>query len=150
MTQACISELMIDRLLAGELAGEAAAQIRAHAEGCTSCGGLLRDAEAVLQRFAAAPPPAWLARPRVSAVSVAGGVVAVVALAAAVAIVIAPSWREPAGGRELALRTKGKPSLGVFVSHRGELQRTGSGEVVAPGDRLQLVTSSERAGWLAI
>jgi hypothetical protein len=162
MTGACVSELMIDRLLAGELAADTTAQIRAHTDGCASCGRLLRDAEAVARRFAAAPPPLQLdgtARP--ARPVRAGAVAAAVACAAAVAIVVAAPWRDrrasEAGpgapgvqGTVAGARTKGAPSLGVFISHGGELRRAEAGEAVAPGDRLQLVTSSERAAWIAV
>ena len=91
------------------------------------------------RRFAAAPPPLRLA-PRRGA-RVAG---AVTALAAAIALVVAAPWRgDP-------VRTKGGPSLGLFVSHGGAVRRGASGEVVAPGDQLQPVISAARPGWIAI
>lgn len=141
MMEDCVSELRIDRLLAGELAPDAAARIRSHAASCAVCGGLLARAEAVARSFAAAPPPLRLpARP---AVRIAGWAAA---LAAGVALVVAAPWR---GGPD-GIRTKGGPSLGLFVSHDGVVRRGASGEVVAPGDRLQPVTTADRAGWIAI
>ena len=134
------SELTIDRMLAGELSHDDAAAVRAHAADCTECGGLLETAEAIGRRFAAAPPPLRFAPRRRTAF-----VGATAALAAALAIVIAMKR-----GDEPEVRTKGRPSIGVFVQHGGVLRRAQSGEVVAPGDRLQLVATTERAGWLAI
>jgi len=141
MTASCVSELTIDRLLAGELADPAA--VRAHAAGCATCGGLLRDAEAIAARFATAAPPLGFPDPgRARPVVLA----AAAALAAVLALVVWAPWR----GGESGVQTKGRPALGVFVSHAGVLRRAVSGEVVAPGDRLQLVTTSERAGSITV
>jgi hypothetical protein len=141
MKHDCVSELMIDRLIAGELATDAAARVRDHAASCPVCGGLLGHAEAVARRFSAAPPP--LRRPLRRSAQVGG---AATALAAALALVIAAPWRSDPGG----IRTKGGPSLGLFVSHGGAVRRGALGEVVAPGDQLQPVITAERAGWIAI
>jgi hypothetical protein len=139
MTSDCASELMIDRMIAGELAAEAAAGIRGHAATCASCGELVASAESARRRFAAAPPPLRLPGRRAR---VAGAAAA----AAALAVALVAVWRAGPDG----VRTKGGASLGVFVSHHGVLRRGGAGEVVAPGDRLQLVTATDRAGWIAI
>jgi hypothetical protein len=141
MTEDCMSELMIDRLIAGELAGAAAARLRTHAATCAVCGGLLAHAEAVARSFAAAPPPLRL--PAMRAVRVAAWAAV---LAAGVALVVASPWRGDPDG----VRTKGAPSLGLFVSHGGVVRRGASGELVAPGDRLQPVTTAERTAWIAI
>jgi hypothetical protein len=144
MTLPCVSELTIDRLLAGELADPAPAEIRGHAATCATCGGLLRDAEGIVARFAAAPPQLAFPDPyRSRAVGIGA---AAAALAAAVALVVWAPWRGEQGG----VQTKGRPTIGVFVSHAGVLRRAVSGEVVAPGDRLQLVASNERASGLAV
>jgi hypothetical protein len=144
MTEACLSELMIDRLIAGELPAELCARARVHAATCADCGGLLRDAEAVAQRFAAAPPPLVLPAP--PRARFARGGAAVTALAVGIAIVIAAAWPD----RHDSVRVKGGPSLGAFVSHAGELRRVEAGDIVVPGDRLQLVTSTDRAAWIEI
>jgi len=141
MRQDCVSELMIDRLIAGELDGDAALRIRAHAASCDDCGGLLGQAEAVARSFAVERPALRL--PGRRAIRAAAGVAA---LAAGVALVVSAPWRGDPDG----VQTKGRPSLGVFVSHGGELRRGVDGEVVAPGDRLQPVVTMQRAGWIAI
>jgi hypothetical protein len=141
MRQDCISELWIDRLIAGELTAEAAARVRHHAARCAECGGLLDHAEDIAQRFAAAPPPLRLPAPRAARVTVAA-----TALVAAIALVVAAPWR----GDPDAVRTKGGPSLGLFVAHGGAIRRVVPGEVVAPGDQLQPVITTEHPGWIAV
>src|SRR5262245_5948538 len=143
MTPSCISELKIDRLLAGELAADDAERARSHAAGCAECGELLRHAEATTRRFAEDRPPLRLAVQRRgrAAVAIASAALAVVVVGLAIR-----SLRDAPDG----IRTKGRAALGFYVSHAGQLRRGRSGDVVAPGDRLQLVTTSERAGWIAV
>jgi hypothetical protein len=142
MTQPCVSELLIDRLLAGELAPAEAAQARTHAADCAVCHELVSHAEAIARRFAANPPPLRLSSHR-RGIAVAS---AAIAMAAAVVVVaIRPPREAPP-----EVRTKGRVAFGFFVSHAGELRRGQSGEVVAPADRLQLVVTTERAGWIAV
>jgi hypothetical protein len=144
MTQPCVSELWIDRLLAGELAPAEAAQGRAHAAGCAVCRQLVSHAEAIAREFAASPPPLRLSGGRRRrGVAVASAVIAVAA--AAVVLAIRPPRDAPP-----EVRTKGRATLGFFVSHAGELRRGEPAEVVAPADRLQLVVTTERAGWVAV
>jgi hypothetical protein len=145
MTPSCVSELLIDRLLAGELAPAVAEHARGHAAGCPRCLDLLTTAETVAKRFAEHPPGLRLpGRHRALGVGLAGA-------AAAAAVVIAIG-RSP--DRATGVQTKGRPALGFFVSHGvshgGELRRGQSGELVAPADRLQLVATTERAGWIAV
>jgi hypothetical protein len=131
----------MDRLLAGELTADAAAQVRHHAARCAECGGLLDHAEDIAQRFATAPPPLRLPPPRAALVTVAA-----TALVAAIALVVAAPWR----GDPDVVRTKGRPSLGLFVAHGGAIRRATPGEVVAPGDQLQPVITAEHPGWIAV
>src|SRR5262249_62250171 len=51
---------------------------------------------------------------------------------------------------EAGTRTKGLPILGFYVSHAGAVPRGGAPEVVTPGDQLELVTTAEESGWLAV
>jgi len=146
MRQDCVSELLIDRLLAGELPVDATARVRGHAATCADCGDLLGRAEAAARRFAEARPPLRLPAPRTARIAAASA-----ALAAVVALVIAAPWRSRSGeAGDPDHRTKGGPSLGLFVSHGGALHRSQPGEIVAPGDQLQPVTTAMRPGWIAL
>lgn len=136
-----VSDLAIDRLLAGEVASSDAAAIRDHAAGCTRCGALLDDALAVQRTFAADPPPLGLPVPlrhRRSVVATVG------ALAAALALVAA--WPRSDGD---VVRTKGAALVGFFVAHGDQVRRGATREVVAAGDRIELFTTTVEAGWFA-
>lgn len=135
----CVSDLAIDRLLAGEQSDLDATATRDHASSCSRCGALLDDALATRRAFAAAPPPLRLPDRRRR---VAAGLVA----AAAAAIVALIVW--PRG--DTGTRVKGHALLGFFVSHAGEVRRGATGEHVRPGDQLELYTTAGEPGWLAV
>ena len=137
MTDACVSELTIDRMLVGELAPAAATRVRAHAGTCTECGALLANAERYAAGFAAHRPALHALRRR--RIDLAA------ALAAAAAAVVAIAW--PRGE---TIMTKGGAILGFYVAHGDDLRRGQDREVVAPGDRLQLVTTLDAPAWLAV
>jgi len=139
----CISELAIDRLLAGELPLLEATAAREHAVRCHRCGGMLDDAVSVQAAFHAAPPPLRLplARRRRFAPYYASA-------AAAAAVLILLVARHPT---ESGTRSKGPSArLGFFVSHDGHVRRGVTGERVVPGDRIELATSSADPGWLTV
>lgn len=143
-----VSELAIDRLLAGEIARAEAAAIRDHAAGCARCGALLDDALAVQRAFAAERPPLRLPLPLGRATgrrAVRTTLAAGAALAAAVALVLA--WpRRDAGGQ---VRLKGAAIVGFFVAHDGQVRRGAARETVAPGDRIELYTTTAEPAWFA-
>lgn len=135
-----VSELAIDRLLAGEVATADAAAMRDHAARCTRCRALLADAEATQRAFVAAPPPLGLPVP----IRRQRWIAPVSALAAAAVIVVA--WpRDDAP----AVRTKGTAIVGFFVAHGNEVRRGQLREPVVPGDRIQLFTTTTEPLWFA-
>ena len=146
-----VSELSIDRMLAGELARADEDAMRDHAQACHACGERLADAEGVQREVALSPLPALpIARPRKR---VAPFVAGATALAAVLALVLV--W--PQGGstkhaRVIAPgeRTKGKAIAGFFVAHDGDVRRGGVHETVTPGDRLQLFTTTQTPAWFAV
>lgn len=144
-----VSELAIDRMLAGEVAAADAAAMRDHAASCRRCGALLDDAVAVQREFAKSAPPLPIALPRRRVQVIA----AVTALAAAVAVVLAWPRHEAAapgeGFRGISVRTKGAAIVGFFVAHDGAVRRGGGREHVMPGDRIELVTTTHEAVWFA-
>jgi hypothetical protein len=141
----CISELAIDRLLAGELPLLEATAAREHATRCNRCGGMLDDAVSVQAAFHADPPPLLLplARRRRFAPYAA------TAAAAAAVLVLLVARR---GSEQTGTHTKGliAPRLGFFVAHDGSVRRGANGERVVPGDRIELATSSADPGWLTV
>ncbi len=139
-----VSELAIDRLLAGEVAGVDAAAMRDHATGCRRCGALLDDALATQRAFAVEPPlglPIPLIRRRSRAPLVGA---AVAALAAAAMLVAWPRTHDD------AVRTKGTAMVGFFVAHGDDVRRGNPRETVTPGDRIELVTTTNAPAWFAV
>ena len=136
-----VSELAIDRLLAGEFAAPDAAAIRDHARSCVRCGAMLDDALATQRAFVALRPPLGLPVPlhRRRAVMATFG-----ALAAAAAIVVA--W--PRAATE-TVRTKGTAIVGFFVAHGDAVRRGRVREPVMPGDRIELFTTTTERAWFA-
>jgi hypothetical protein len=130
-----VSELSIDRLLAGELPAADVAAMRDHAASCTRCGDLLADALAVRRE---ALPRLPLPRRR------APWVAAAAALAAAGVLVLA--WPHNAAGT----RTKGTAVLGFYVSHEGQVRLGHTQESIARGDAIELYTTTTAPAWVSV
>ena len=160
-----LSELSIDRLLAGELSEADAAAMHDHAADCTRCGGLLEDALAAQRAFALERPPlrvpadfvelhavpATELRPpprlRRRHPAVVGALGAVAALAAALAIVLA--WPR-VNAETTGVRTKGAlANVGYFIAHDGNVRRGALHDTVMPHDRVQLYTSTAEPMYFA-
>lgn len=139
MTSACVSDLRLDELHAGELPAGDAAAVAAHVAGCEHC----RDRERALAtdraRFRAAVPPLRRRRPWVA---IAGSALAA---AAAVAIVV----RAPAD----ATRLKGGARLAFVVAraaHPAAMVVGGPGERVRPGDTLSYLVTAAQPSFVAV
>jgi hypothetical protein len=148
-----VSELSIDRLLAGEVATADAEAMRDHARACKACGDRLAAAQTTQRECVGTLPrlPITVARPRTSRIATIGA--AVTALAAVFALVV--GWPRAHTGRgahviEPAERTKGRALAGFFVAHAGDIRRGSVHETVSPGDRLQLFTTSTTPAWFAV
>jgi len=134
-----VSELAIDRMLAGELAAADAAAMRDHARACKACGDRLAEAEAVQHAWPAIAPPLPIARPRRYTFAALG------ALAAACAVVLA--WPRTEAPTE---RTKGGAMAGFYIAHGGDVRLGGVDDTAVPGDRLQLFTTTRAPAWFAL
>lgn len=146
-----LSELALDRLLAGELAPRDAAAMRDHAAACPRCGGALDDALATQDAFAD-PPRLLLPRRGASRRAIGGAAAALAAAAAVLALVLAWPGRggEPqAPQQQLDGRVKGASIVGFFVSHDGQVRRGAVREPVMPGDRIELFTTTREPVWFA-
>jgi hypothetical protein len=142
MIQTHVSELAIDRMLAGELSAVEARAVGDHARTCARCGTLYDEAKAARADFARVCPPLRLpgSRPRLAI-----PIGAVATLAAALAVVIA--W--PRTRAEPTVRAKGSAIVGFFVAHGNQVRRGSVRETVVPGDRIELVTTTTSAAWFA-
>jgi hypothetical protein len=141
MTATHVSELAIDRMLAGELAAIDAAALRDHAASCARCGAALDDALA----FRQLPLPA-LALPRARWLRFAPVAASVAAAAAAVLVVLTWPRAEPDGDQ---VRTKGSSIAGFFVAHGDAVRRGAQTETVMPGDRIEFTTTTTEPAWFA-
>ncbi len=144
-----VSELSIDRLLAGELHADDAAAMRAHVASCPRCTALLDDALEVQRTFTPAidfPLPFQDRTPRRR---IAPWIAATTALAAG--FLVAFAWpRSSSPIVEDQVRTKGASAIGFYVAHGNQVRRGALREQVVPHDRVQLFTTTSSRMWLAI
>jgi hypothetical protein len=140
------SELSVDNLLAGELTGDAAAALHAHAADCARCGETLGDAVTTREQFARIDAVPWRGITPITHVARKRWQIAapLAALAAALALVLVWPRAQPDH-----IRTKGAAIVGFFVAHGDAVRRGTLRETVTPGDRLELVTSTTEPGWFA-
>jgi hypothetical protein len=140
----CLSDRMLDMWVAGELAGDGRDAAEGHLATCEACSARLREIERGKDEFAReAPPFAAIAEPRERRRNV-WPIAGALALAAAVALVV----RAPSD--DFGSRTKGGDRLGFYVMHDGAVRAGANGEVVRPGDRLQLVSTNAKPRFFAV
>lgn len=163
-----ISDLRWDRLLAGELASQNAAQARAHAEQCKNCGERFRALSAARDAFADRPlPMSFVPRRRSRRALWLGGGTVMMAAAAVLLVVLRPGTppaeRSKGGGPILivAASRAGVPLAlvggpGVNPAHSTPPREgrvivpLSTGDAVHPGDLIQIGYSSDRDGFGAV
>jgi hypothetical protein len=133
----CPSDLRLDRHLAGELLGQERSAVDAHLRICREC----RERAAARQSDEALPA---LRFPRRQRPAMRG--MAALAAAAAVLFVLRGDDRILAP----ATRAKGSDRVGLYVQHDGALRPGRFGEVVHPGDSIQLTTWLGARRWIAV
>lgn len=133
---ACLSDLRLDELLAGELTPEVAAAATCHLGGCARCRERERELVADRAQFRAATPRLgrrrWIGAATIGALASAAGLVLVL--------------HRPVEGT----RTKGGPQLGVVIVHGDAMRRAGPGERVHPGDTLSYVVATSAPAYVAV
>ncbi len=159
-----VSELAIDRMLAGELPPADAEAMRDHAASCARCGELLADALDVQRAFAAeVGTDGHCARPWARAVDrprlelprphrrhTIAIVSATTALAAGLLLGLSwPHAPESAVNAPAMVRTKGKPAIGFYVKHGADVRRGADRERVMPNDDIEFVTTTSAPAWFA-
>jgi hypothetical protein len=148
--ESCLSDLTLDRRLAGELQGRETRDAEAHLEACSDCRVRQRAIEAESAAFGGALPAALAVRakahgPRLRWIWAGAGALAAAGLAA---IVLAVLPREP---EELGVRLKGGFSLSVFARHSdGRVERLLPQARLRPGAQIRFEVSTPGEGYLAI
>lgn len=137
-----ISDLRFDRLLAGELGGDAAAAVRADAAGCERCAARLAELTRDSEAFAARPPLVAMSRRRRG-----WWIAAPVVLAAAAAVVLLVRARPPDSGTRIK---GGGVQLMIEAGPRDALAVVASGDRIHPDDYLQVRYSAKTDGFGAV
>ena len=143
--EGCLSDLRLDQLIRQELDAGREATARAHLAACDVCRAHVAQLERFRAQFvgglSALPSPREPARTRARRpILIAGGGGFLAAAAAAVLLFANPF--APSGN---TWRTKGQGHLRLFVGRGDAVRPAASGDVVAPGDGLQLTyTLSQR------
>jgi hypothetical protein len=140
--ESCLSDLRLDRLLAGELAGDAESAARAHLAGCTDCQARRAAVEEERARFSV-PPPARMRRARRRWWPAVAPLVA----AAAAALLM---WSAARDADPPATRTKGGHRLGFYVARDGVVTRGADGDELHPGDELGLTLTTTAPGFAVV
>jgi hypothetical protein len=138
--ETCLSDLSLDRWLAGELAGELAGRqgdvVRSHLRQCPTCGDRLR----ALQREPEILPGPVHPRPRWRRPIAAASGFAALAGAIALVAILRPS--------EPVVRAKGSLQLDVVVRRPdGRTEPLIAGDALAAGDVLRFVVSTSEPGY---
>jgi hypothetical protein len=152
----CLSDLLLDRLVAGEIADPAEAQT--HLASCPRCAERKAELDRVRAEVSERPVPRALARafagkPRRRLRPWQPALAAGLAAAAATVILLrpAPAPPPPRSPEYTGTRAKGGGAhFQLYVRHGDTTRAALSGEVVAPGDTLQLSCSSPEPGFVAV
>lgn len=144
-----LSDLTISRLLDRDMPAADAIAVREHVATCARCDSMYRHAIVVQRDFVTLAGPLRLPARRVRRTTLAMGLLAAAA-AAMIIVVTWPSQPAPTTSSDGDTRTKGRARIGVYIEHAGQVRQGSSGEHVRAGDRVELVTTSSRAGWFAV
>ena len=150
--EACLSDLALDRLIAGEHAGEIDSAAEAHVRGCARCGERLAEFRAAQERDASLLDELARKAPTASVTPLRRRVWLTTALplfaAAAILLLLLPRLL-----RGPAEREKGSSALqlDVVVRHAdGHQEPLAPGGHVHAGDAVRFLVSTPRAGHLVI
>ncbi|HEU4730832.1 MAG TPA: hypothetical protein VFT22_23215 [Kofleriaceae bacterium] len=134
----CLSRLTCDQLLNGER--DDPTELLSHLASCPRCAALVATHRRERAEFSLPLPQLRPARRRTVWLAAATAAAAIV-----VWLVVSPNAPD-----DPPTRTKGKPAIGFFVQHHGDVRRGGPGEIVFPGDALNFTASVDRPSYLAI
>lgn len=158
--ESCVSDFLLDRMLATELDKEEERAVRKHLFGCVECTARMETLRKGRDEFLSVAGP-HLSLVKKSAeilplpIAAATGdrkkwIAPMAALAAGLAAVGLYTLMPVIGGIDPGFRTKGNSKLGFYVKHETEVRRGADGEVVEPGDTLRFTYSLAEPKHLAI
>jgi hypothetical protein len=163
----CVSNLLLDEWLAGELAPEQRAEVERHVADCASCGARRDQRVRAAERFLHEAPSFAAHAARFGAAAAGGaktggsedpplrrwarrGALVALPLAAAAAALVAFLPRAPVVAPLDETRSKGSARIDYFVK-RGELVTRGAqAGALRPGDLLRFTYSIDRPAYLAL
>ncbi|XYH98600.1 DUF4384 domain-containing protein [Sorangium sp. So ce1128] len=150
----CLSDLVLDRLLAEELDADASRSGKEHLAGCPRCQGRFDELERERARFRLARPPfprraARERRPSRWALWRPWAFPAVALGAAAALVLLLGPLGEP-GAPPDETQIKGSIRLGFYVKRGDAVDRGRSGDVLHPGDAVRFTYTSRAPGHLAV
>src|SRR4051812_2166596 len=125
-SETCVSDLLLDEILVGELTTPEERAAHAHLDACRACSDRLQELRKDRDPLPALRSPRAQRWPSAARVALGGAVAA----ALAIFVVRAPGTVTP------STRTKGGPRLGYFVKHGSDTRAGGAAETVRPGDTL--------------
>lgn len=150
-SQACVSDLAIDRYLAQELAAEASVSLEVHAASCPRCADRLSrlraDAESTRGALPALPGVPRNRTPWVGMLAIAAGLVLAVVIGRA--FLGEDETTAPASEGIAQTRTKGGAHLTLYVRRDGRV-RAFDGERLKAGDALAFAYTSSSDTHLAV
>jgi anti-sigma factor RsiW len=139
---------VLDRIVAGELEGEAAATARAHLDSCDVCRPRLATIERDRDAFTREAPPLRVPTPiRARTARWVAPLTTTLALAAVIFLYL--RTRPPPSDEGDGTRLKGD-GLAFFVARGPDVHRANAGEALRAGDRVQFVLSLPETRWVAI
>jgi hypothetical protein len=147
-SERCLSNHVLDKLLAGELSGSDGDEAREHLGSCGPCSAQMEALSEEAARFRAEIPIEGEVRAverKVRMRAVRHAAAAVLSLAAVLLLALLVIPPEP------GVRTKGGLSLEVIARHEnGAIEELLPGARLSPGDSIRFRIASEEGGFLAI
>jgi hypothetical protein len=163
---ACLSELRLDRWVAGELNGPERGDVESHVRGCRRCATRQEARQLERRQFQeTAPPLPFQARPAAAVVEDAAlvtrkrqgffsrkwplfGAGAALAVALAAAFILVPWALSPCCSETIQIKGKGSRRVRFFVHDgvAGTVREGESGETVHPGDRIRFAFNHDALG----
>ena len=140
-SETCVSDLLLDELLVGEITTAEERAAHAHLDACRACSERLQVLRRGRDPLAALLPQRAKRWPFAARVVLGGAVAAALALFAV---------RVPGSAIPDSTRTKGGPRLGYYVKHGAETRPGGAGETVRAGDTLIFTATAATPGFVAV